>query len=60
MCPYIKSTYGQFSVENLTRREPPPKSEWHTFSVSPLTDEESRNLQRGIHGDGTKKFFKDL
>ena len=55
--PYIKPTYGAFSVENLTRRSKPEKSEWHSFSEPPLTDEESKRLQKGIHGDGSKKFF---
>ncbi|WP_455722022.1 hypothetical protein [Agathobacter sp.] len=57
MLMYTEPGYGEFSVENLTRREKTPKSEWNSFSVTPLTDERSKELQRGIHGDGSKKFY---
>ena len=58
MLEYTNSGYGKFSVGNLTRRFKPAKSEWNSFSVRPLTDKESKELQRGIHGDGSKKFYK--
>ncbi len=58
MLSYAQTKYGEFSVENLTRVELGNKSKWNSFSVTPLTDEESKEIQRGIHGDGTKKFFK--
>ncbi|MCI7113239.1 MAG: hypothetical protein MR957_06305 [Lachnobacterium sp.] len=58
MLAYNNSRYGEFSVGNLTRKIRPAKREWNSFSVTPLTDEKSKELQRGIHGDGAKKFYK--
>ena len=58
MLSYAQTKYGEFSVENLTRVDLGNKSKWNSFSVTPLTDEESKEIERGILGDGTKKFFK--